>query len=89
MKQQSMRESLCFWQSIRDEKLIVEALLKQRLDQLRHEFRSAMAEHEVSFHQIAQTFRERGSTDMRRFVVYVCNHIVSELEDIKIKFALS
>ena len=56
--------------------------LEQRLDQLRHEFRSAMADHEVSFNQIAQTFRERGNRhEALRGMVY--NHIMNKLEDIK------
>ena len=45
MKQQSIRQSLCFWQSIKDKN---RGTLEQRLDH-----QSAMTDHEVSFNHIA------------------------------------
>ena len=60
--------------------------LEQRLDQLTHEFQGPMTENEISFQHIAQTFRERGNPhEQLRGVVY--NHIMNELEDIKLKFS--
>ena len=62
--------------------------LEQRLDQLRHEFQGAMTDHEISLQHIAQAFWERGNRhEQLRGVVY--NHIMSELEENKIKFSRS
>ena len=86
MKQQSIRQSLCFWQSIRDEKPIVETHLNRDLISLDMSFKGPLLIMKFHLTIIAQTFRERGNRhEQLRGMVY--NQSISKLEDINIKFA--